>query len=69
MHDTFGMVGLGLLRLEMVERTWWTDPSICSVEEWNGGERARLTTRMDGVEYGVFVGKGEAFAASLEQAA
>lgn len=69
LHDTYGRIGLGLLRLEMVERTWWNTTASSSVEEWVNGGSARLTTTMDGVEYGVFVGKGEAYAESLQQQA
>lgn len=63
LHDTYGTIGLGLLRLEMVERTWWNRPACSDVEEWSQG--ARLTTTMNGVEYGVYVEQGEAYAASL----
>jgi hypothetical protein len=65
LHDTYGSVGLGLLRLEMVERTWWNQAPCASVDEWLNGGSARLTTVMSGTEYGVYVGKGEAYAASL----
>ncbi|KAI9632121.1 putative transferase CAF17, mitochondrial [Dioszegia hungarica] len=65
LHDTYGSVGLGLLRLEMVERTWWNQAPCASVDEWLNGGSARLTTVMSGTEYGVYVGKAEAYAASL----
>lgn len=68
LHDTYGTVGLGLVRLELVDRTWWSQPAIQSVGDWLDGEGPRLTTFMGGKEYGVFVGKGEAYAAALENA-
>lgn len=52
LHPAATQVGLGLVRLEMAERSCWqTD------------DPGRLTVNMDGVEYGVEVGKGEAFGA------
>lgn len=63
LHSAYGTLGLGLLRLEMVDRTW-SQPT--SIEEWVNGTSARLTTNMGGKDYGVYVGKGEAYAASLD---
>jgi len=52
LHPAVTNVGLGLVRLEMAERSCWqTD------------DPGRLTVKIDGEEYDVDVGKGEAFGA------
>ncbi|KAL7420296.1 ccr4 associated factor [Cryptotrichosporon argae] len=71
-------VGLGLVRVEMAERSWWAPGGVADAEElegtsgltvgrWLEGERGILTAQVGGEEFGVWVGKGEAYAAALEQ--
>ena len=52
MHGT-GSVGLGLVRLEMVEKSCWS----------HGEESGRLSINLDGQSIGLLVGEGEAYAA------
>ncbi|EIW73166.1 mitochondrial protein [Tremella mesenterica] len=54
-------VGLGLVRIEMAERTWWNAPSVGSVTDWAKGNRGRLIANVHGEEMGVYVGMGEAY--------
>jgi hypothetical protein len=61
-------VGLGLVRLEMVERCWWSgDIASRTIGEWLASGMGRLTASVGGVEWGVYVDKGEAYAAALDQ--
>lgn len=55
LHPSVRNIGLALVRLEMAERACWTT-----------SERGRLTVDLDGKEYGVEVGKGEALSAAVE---
>ncbi|ODN89617.1 mitochondrial protein [Cryptococcus wingfieldii CBS 7118] len=63
LHNT---VGLALVRLEMAERTWWSSDNLAtSASQWAQGETGRLTTQINGKEYGLYVGQGEAYASAL----
>ncbi|KAK4684122.1 hypothetical protein P7C73_g6080, partial [Tremellales sp. Uapishka_1] len=57
LHDVYS-VGLGLVRIEMAEKSWWTGER---------EDRGRLRVRVGDVEYGVWVGKGEALGAAMEE--
>lgn len=60
-------VGLALVRLEMAERCWWSGDILrSSVSQWLDSGAGRLTTQVNGKEWGVYVGQGEAYAAALE---
>lgn len=52
-----------MVRLEMVEKVKWFG----TVGEWMQGEGGRLLTKFGGKELGVWVGKGEAYGAALEE--
>lgn len=54
-------VGLGLVRLEMVDKSWQRE--VRSMEDWHNGPR--LTVEVGGETFGVKVGHGEAYGASL----
>lgn len=58
--------GLALLRVEMARKACWSG-NWSTVGDWVQGS-ARLTVSIEGVEYGVWVNKGEAYAAALEAA-
>ena len=66
LYPTVSSVGLGLVRLEFAERTWWTAPlrEGATVQDYMDGETGRLSASIGGEEWGVYVGKGEAFAAA-----
>ena len=57
LHPTESTVGLGLVRLEMADRTNWPE----SIAEWKEPERGRLMTRVAGRNWGIQVGMGEAY--------
>ncbi|WWD22769.1 hypothetical protein CI109_107262 [Kwoniella shandongensis] len=61
-------VGLALVRLEMVERSWWSGGKCLdsTVGEWTESGVGRLTTQIEGQGWGVFVDKGEAYGAALQ---
>lgn len=60
-------VGLALVRLEMAERCWWSgDIRRSSVSQWLDSGAGKLTTKVNGKKWGVYVGQGEAYAAALE---
>ena len=61
LHPTVSNVGLGLVRLELAQRACWGDGS--------GEDNGRLTTKLGGREFGVWVGKGEAYGAALTEVA
>jgi len=63
LHPSVTSVGLGLVRLEMVERTRWAG----TVVDWMEGEGGRLLANVGGEEWGVWVGRGEAFGAIMEE--
>ena len=69
-HAVHTSVGLGLVRVEMADRVWWTPPldGAVSTSEWAQGARGRLIAEVGGVEMGVYIGQGEAYAASLRAA-
>lgn len=58
--------GLALLRVEMARKACWSGVSK-TVGEWLQ-DSARLTVDVDGVQHGIWVAKGEAYAAALEAA-
>ncbi|WVR03195.1 hypothetical protein IAU60_000186 [Kwoniella sp. DSM 27419] len=61
-----GSIGLGLVRLEMAEKAWWSgDISTGSVQEWLESGVGRLTTQIGDTTFGVHVDKGEAYAEAL----
>lgn len=68
LHPTASSVGLGLVRLEFAERAWWSAPPErgATVQDWAEGETGRLSASIGGTEWGVYVGKGEAYQAALE---
>lgn len=49
-------VGMALVRLEWADRACWA----------NGGENGTLSVDIGGTQYGVWIGKGEGYAAALE---
>ncbi|KIR51014.1 mitochondrial protein [Cryptococcus gattii Ru294] len=60
-------VGLALVRLEMAERCWWSGDILrSSVSQWLDSGAGKLTTQVNGKEWGVYVEQGEAYAAALE---
>ncbi|KAK8844683.1 hypothetical protein IAR55_006532 [Kwoniella newhampshirensis] len=68
-------VGLALVRLEMVERCWWSGTGegkgehsvlASTVDDWKESGVGRLTTEIEGDEWGVYVDKGEAYNAALQ---
>ncbi|OXH41736.1 mitochondrial protein [Cryptococcus neoformans] len=60
-------VGLALVRLEMAERCWWSGDILrSSVSQWLDSGAGKLTTKVNGKEWGVYVEQGEAYAAALE---
>ena len=61
-----GSVGLGLVRLEMADKTWWSR-DVRGMEDWHRGPR--LTVEVGGETYGVHVGHGEAYGAAQAAAA
>lgn len=67
LHPAVSSVGLGLVRLEFAERTWWSAPlrEGATVQDYLDGEAGRLSASIGGTEWGVYVGKGEAYAAAL----
>jgi hypothetical protein len=68
LHATYPSVGLGLVRLEFAERTWWSAPLLqgTTVEDWANGKSGRLTTTIGGADWGVHVGQGEAYGAAMK---
>ena len=76
LHPTANQVGLGLVRLEYTERVWGlfglaSSPSTSeaktntvSLRSWKQG--GRLSTTLDGEEWGVYVATGEAYSAAME---
>lgn len=70
LHPTISSVGLGLVRLEFAERTWWS-PAMkagagveATVQDYIDGEGGRLSANVGGADWGVYVGKGEAYGAA-----
>ncbi|WRT63322.1 uncharacterized protein IL334_000227 [Kwoniella shivajii] len=66
-----GSIGLGLVRLEMAERSWWSnDISNLSIKDWqdnnNNIDIGKLTTQIGDETYGVYVDKGEAYREALK---
>lgn len=60
-------VGLGMVRLEMADRSWWArQPQPQTVGEYMRGPR--LTAELGGEQWGVKVGMGEAYGQMLEAA-
>lgn len=70
LHPTHSSVGLGLVRLEFAERSWWSTPlrSGATVQDWQDNEGGRLSASVGGADWGVFVGQGEAYSAALVDA-
>lgn len=71
LHPTVSSVGLGLVRLEFAERTWWA-PSVrvgATVQDYLDNEGGRLSASIGGDDWGVYVDKGEAYSAALESLA
>jgi folate-binding protein YgfZ len=67
LHPAVTSVGLALVRLEMAERCWWSgDIASGTVGEWLSSGVGRLTAAIGGAEWGVYVDKGEAYAAALD---
>lgn len=66
LHEKYGSIGLALIRLEMAEKSWWSQPLVNTVKEWVDSGRGRLTTTMNGQEYGVHVDPGEAYGAFMQ---
>lgn len=68
LHGSYPTVGLGLVRLEFAERTWWSAPLAkgATVADWANGKIGRLTTSIGGSEWGVYVGQGEAYGAAMK---
>lgn len=66
-HPTSSSVGLGLVRLEFAERTWWSSPlqQRATIPDWAEGSNGRLSASIGGTEWGVYVGQGEAYGAAL----
>jgi hypothetical protein len=56
--------GLALLRVEMAKKACWSG-QFRTVGDWLEGS-AKLTVDVDGVQHGIWVNKGEAYAAALE---
>lgn len=71
LHPTISSVGLGLVRLEFAERAWWSAPlkTGATVQDWVEGESGRLSASIGGTDWGVFVGKGEAYQAAVDSSA
>jgi hypothetical protein len=67
LHGTYPSVGLGLVRLEFAERTWWSSPLAqgATVEDWANGKSGRLSATIGGADWGVYVGQGEAYGAAM----
>ena len=63
LHPSVGHVGLGLVRLEYAERSWW-NADISTLGQWLQG--GRLLAEINGQEVGVYVDKGEAYHAALQ---
>ena len=59
MHPTANHIGLGLVRLEYAERVWWHGAAPSDA-------LGTLTAKVGNVEWRVWVGKGEAYAAALD---
>lgn len=65
-HATMN-VGLGLVRVELAERTWWHSPLLeMTVKEWKDSDKPRLLVSDGDRQWGLYVDKGEAFQASLD---
>lgn len=61
-------MGLGLVRLEFAERTWWSAPfqESATVADWVNSKTGRLSATIGGAEWGVYVGQGEAYGAAVK---
>lgn len=70
LHPAAATVGLGLVRLEFADRAWWAKPPAtgATVQDYLQSEQGRLSANVGGTEWGVFVGKGEAYAAACKSA-
>ena len=68
LHPTVSSVGLGLVRLEFADRAWWSAPlrAGATVQDYMNSEGGRLSASIGGTDWGVHVGKGEAYGAALE---
>lgn len=71
LHSTVSSVGLGLVRLEFAERTWWSESirAGATVQDYLDNEGGKLSASIGGNDWGVYVGKGEAYSAALESSA
>lgn len=65
-HDTVHSAGLGLVRLEYAERACWSGFGSTTIGEWLSSENGKMTVSIGNSEWGVWVGKGEAYAAALD---
>ncbi|TXT05054.1 hypothetical protein VHUM_03874 [Vanrija humicola] len=66
LHADSTSVGLALIRLEFADRAWWADgASDGTVADWVSGAKGTLTAEVGGTRWGVWVGKGEAYAEAL----
>jgi hypothetical protein len=76
-HSAYSTIGLGLVRLEYAEKSWWADPIVQSIKngltvgQWRQGEGGeaggRLIARNGEEEWGVYVDKGRAYGDALEE--
>jgi hypothetical protein len=71
LHASYPSVGLGLVRLEFAERTWWSAPleEGATVADWTNSKTGKLTAMIGGSEWGVYVGQGEAYGAATKAGA
>ena len=57
LHPSVSTVGLGLVRLEMADKANWPE----NIEQWKESERGRFMTTIAGRDWGIQVGRGEAY--------
>jgi hypothetical protein len=64
LHPLASNVGLALVRLEFAERVWGHGLDL-TVADYASGLHGTLTAEIDGKQWGVYVGHGEAYASAL----
>lgn len=73
-------MGIGIVRTEMASKTWWLSglnqkhgqdsvgaKDDITVQDWWNGNLPRLGVKIGDVEFGVWVGEGEAYGAARRE--